>query len=445
MSNLGNNLLRNIRYWRFKRDLLWFGDKCYHMVNHSFNHTWNDWNLANQILPPLIQYRRNFLSSEELYSFSMAIWLHDIGHKGNERYGEAYQIRDNHGLISGEIILTNPENFNIYQLDNYYKGLKFPVGNMKKSLPQMIMEREIPERRMTIPEMIALLSIYHKSNTPITRTEANLLFSKNRLIPIDYFRNCDIKKDVITLQDICEKRLNRREAKKFVSLAVLFRLIDSLDISKNRVGDSTEEKIKKSVINWDKEYLIEKVNKEARLVADKLGKNNSAIKMLIYKTLGGDIVEKLNKNEKIDIENIKRIVGDEEELYNYLSCLFFAYFVSVQTGHFDLHSSVDKVEINLNKYRGIWNFIIDIYSNRKKEDLKKLEVKELGKPSQSIFERLIGKEENDLYGENSYFYSEISNSAEHLKEIFVPAFSLRLVLHLPSPDRSIIKDKKNFF
>ena len=66
------------------------------------------------MVPGIFKEKRHKL----LYAFSMAIWLHDIGHKGTHRYGEPHLIRETHGIISGEIILSLPESFEIENEDN---------------------------------------------------------------------------------------------------------------------------------------------------------------------------------------------------------------------------------------------------------------------------------------------------------------------------------------
>ena len=64
------------------KDFLWYGDKCYHMINHSYEHIIDNWKLTNQLFPVI---NKLSISDNDLYSFCMAMWLHDIGHKGNER------------------------------------------------------------------------------------------------------------------------------------------------------------------------------------------------------------------------------------------------------------------------------------------------------------------------------------------------------------------------
>jgi hypothetical protein len=134
------NLLGNIRYWTFKKDLLWFGDKCYHMIDHSFKHTLDDWKNMNKVLVPLLKEKLIDLDDKLLYSFCMAIWLHDIGHKGTDVHGEPHLIRDNHGYISGELILRYPELFRIIEKDDYYNHNSIDFS--KVSVLEMMFNRD---------------------------------------------------------------------------------------------------------------------------------------------------------------------------------------------------------------------------------------------------------------------------------------------------------------
>jgi len=59
---LQKSLLGNIRYWRYKKNYLSFGDKCFHMIDHSYDHIADDWEATNQLLVPLL--RTNLLQAE---------------------------------------------------------------------------------------------------------------------------------------------------------------------------------------------------------------------------------------------------------------------------------------------------------------------------------------------------------------------------------------------
>ena len=169
MSDFRRNLLGNIRYWNFKKHLLWFGDKCYHMVNHSFDHSLDNWKHMDMVLSDLIRIRGmdHILGHDEtyqkklLYSLLMAIWLHDIGHKGADLYGEPHLIRDNHGYISGLLILRYPHLFRILDDDNSYRDLPFKEFS---AIEAIYFRRK---EGLSVTEGIALFSMYHKSNTPM--------------------------------------------------------------------------------------------------------------------------------------------------------------------------------------------------------------------------------------------------------------------------------------
>ncbi len=299
-EELKKSLIGNIRYWNFKRNLLWFGDKCYHMVEHAFQHTKEDWEIANNILYPLFREKKLAISDEMLYSFLMAIWLHDIGHKGNKKYGEPHQIRDNHGYLSAELFLPKPFLFGIVRGDDFYRGYESTKPD-SGSLLEVMLNRVEKEKRLSIPEKIALFSIYHKGNCPITTSEYLTLVSKKKFIPFEYYQNRELHIDkIITLERIVEKLELEKDKDLIIPLAFLFRFIDSLDIRFSRVGDFTEEELKKKVIKNDKEYIYEKLIREAKLIAP-----TKAEELLYVSLLGKGVIDRIEAQENITLDELK--------------------------------------------------------------------------------------------------------------------------------------------
>ncbi len=404
------NLLGNIRYWHFKKNLLWFGDKCYHMIDHAFNHTLNDWNHLNQIIIPLLKRRgkdgffcdsdNKELSDELLYSFCMAIWLHDIGHKGTSHYGEPHLIRDNHGYIAGELILKYPEVFNIIGKDDYYK--KFDFSDV--SAVEAIYGRE--REKLTICEMIALFVMYHKSNTPIDEESYIKLRGSHRRIPVDYYKNKEPKpENVLTLEKILKKRAPEIKG-SFLKLAALFRFVDSIDIHTVRVGDITESKLKKIVIENDKEYQYRKLAREVKNISYHYTKTPTE-SALFVKSFYNDVIEKIENNELTSLPLSEELIREPEVLENYKALVDYAAFIALQPDHFDLHLSVKEMQF---KYIKEGHLLITLITDRDEKWLKEKKVRERGREEQSIYERLIG--------ENNYIFKEIEDVKRYLKDFF---------------------------
>lgn len=412
--DLRRNLIGNIRKWRFNKELLWFGDKCYHMINHSYEHSLNEWKLLNKLLYPIIKkegmIKKHFSCNENLYCLCMAVWLHDIGHSGNERYGAPYEIRDNHGIVSGEFILKYPDLLRIHidekgkkEIENQYKGIVFPFGPQRKPVTQIIMENVEKREELSMVEKIALLSIYHKSNSPISKDEYKDLINKDKTIPIDFFRNCDRKNDVITLDDILDnlnEKVKKDEKENFKKIVSIFRFVDALDIRQNRVGSEVEKEIKKCIIQQDKIYLFEKLKREIEsIIQSNSGekKIDSLTKMALMKIFYQDVKEKIKSGESVshlELQELAKYVSND--LDNYFMLANYASFISVQDGHFDFHSSIEDIEI---KPINDSSTEIIFKSSKELKDLagKKI-VRDPGeKEKQSVVERLIGTEDKDGY------------------------------------------------
>ena len=438
------NLVGNIRYWKFKRDLLWFGDKCYHMINHSYQHTLNDWNKLNEILVPLLWEKNNLFdfqkksereeisASEEeksrslekkkkeneewLYSLCMAVWLHDIGHKGNERYGEAYLIRDNHGYISAEYILKNPELFGIKEdgeNDKYYENIKFKPGDPGSAV-EILYKRIKEKKQLSNAEKIALICAYHKSNMPLTDEDYYKLKSDpNKIIPIDIFKNGERNADnIITLEKILNKVYNDDSVEKLLGLFALFRLIDGLDNHISRVGDESEKKLKSIVIENDRDYEISAIEKNVATLV-KLYCKTPAEKALFVQRYDEDLKREIKEGSVVNFKSLEKLFPNQEEFENYLLHAYYASFISIQPTHFDFHSSIEDLEIN---YLGNKKFKFVIKSSKDETKLKEMKVKERGREDTSVFDRLIGEKDcyvlKELNSEKKYLLKHWINGVE---------------------------------
>jgi hypothetical protein len=342
----------------------------------------------------------------------MAVWLHDIGHKGTDVHGEPHLIRDNHGYIAGELILRYPELFRIKEKDDYYNHNSIDFS--KVSILEMMFNRD-DRNDLSITEMIALFSIYHKSNSPVDWKEYKKLLRDKKSIPLEYYKGKEKKdENILTLEKILKKRVKDKDEfiKKFLRLTILFRFIDAIDIRRIRVGDVTEKALKTTLIENDKEYQFRKLEKEIeRLTRD----YPPAEQALFVKIFFQDIKEKIKSGEFIELGLPKELLKDPQELENYESLVDYASYISFQKTHFDLHSSVKEINFI---YKGNRSFEIVLITDKEKEKLEKSKVIERGKPIQSVYERLIG--------ENCYILSELRGAEDYLKDL-IKSVTIKLI------------------
>lgn len=454
--NLKRNLIGNIRYWRFKKDLLWFGDKCYHMINHSYNHAENDWRIANQILPPILdldylEIQGKPLSDEDIYSFCMAVWLHDIGHKGNEHYGEPHEIRDLHGIISGEIFMKQPGSYGIFGYKrSKVSPYRWATFGHSKTAPQLIRERlatleaagqmlQDKEKfsnyinKQTILEKISLLSIYHKSNSPLDEDDPKKFRQKGKRIPLDFYYDKNKETSSIHLKSISDLL----DDQNLLRLTALFRFVDGLDINQNRVGDNTEESVKKITIARDISYQMLKLRDEVERIRDTHLKDTGMGRRfftLFYERIIDDIQKDQYVSKKLKKEQRQFLdtIGMDLPLDNYAMLTEYIEFISVQEGHFGLHNSIEELEIEVlpphDDSKTTPRFLIKYISRKKADILKdkdKVTVKERGqKEGRTIRDHLLGEpEEKDgketgCRKNDGYVRRELNSVKEYLKDWF---------------------------
>lgn len=407
------NLVGNIRYWKQNRELLWSGNKCYLMVDHSFTHTENIWWIANDILPAIIERHEKEITPEDLYALYMAIWLHDIGHKGNERYGEPHEVRELHSLISAEIILKHPEHYGIFGYEKEdcspYRWVSF---RHPKTAPQLIRERiatlagqetSAEGRPAWILEKIALFCLYHSKRFPIDQKEA---VRKKRLFPVDSYEFCDRETDPIHLKSISDLTASDT----LLKLATVLRFIDGIDIRQNRVGDdNTEESIKRCNKERDVKQLFLKLALEVERLRDAYlkggGKERRFVK-LFYDEVRDQLETKYTITAELKTDRKRFVDGLDVDmpLDNYQMLLGYIVFVSGQDGHFKLHNAFHQIRIKpLTREEGkVLGFEIvyvsdkDIYYLADLREDEEIAIRDFEKGTKkSILGYLLGRQEED--------------------------------------------------
>lgn len=210
-NELRVRMLRAFRLWTAYPGILWHGEKTFHAADHTLEHSLGLWKMSNQLLGRNWDWvrmkRLDQYTPDLLFRFLMSIWLHDIGHKGNETYQMADEVRNRHAWLSGELVRRNPE---LYGL-----------------------------RRGDESEFISLLCAYHQSNAPFRRgTE-----------PKDTVRGLLQR----SLEDI-----EKDSGWQLMGWTALLRLLDAIEHSWRRVGDAKLREAKIVSIEMDSQYYAER-------------------------------------------------------------------------------------------------------------------------------------------------------------------------------------------
>lgn len=239
---LAVRLVEAYRTWTAYPGILWHGEKTYHAVEHTLEHHLGLWRLANDLLPnhwDRIQAGRKAwarrskqrpYTESDLFRFLMALWLHDIGCKGNERYQMADQVRHRHSWIGGDLIRRNPE---LYLLTRGEES-----------------------------EAVALLCEYHQSCAPFGN-----------------MRDCGEHVTGLFQQTLSDIEQNCRWP--LMEWAALLRLLDAMELNWKRVGIERLSEAKRIAIQIDRRYYLENAahNKESEEYAKWLGDQQNHMKL----------------------------------------------------------------------------------------------------------------------------------------------------------------------
>lgn len=235
-------------------------------------------------------------------------------------------------------------------------------------------------------------------------------------MPTDFFKERSRRKEIITLSDIVG------DSSSFLTLVALFRFIDGIDINKNRVGDYNERDHKAAVIGRDKKYQLKRIKKEVDIILHQLSGNkieSDVTRLSFRKQFYDEIVEKINRAEfAISPELLEYASENIEAFEDYFVTANYASFISVQDGHFDLHSSIKEVKIKHPDKTNPEEIEIHYYSDRTREYLQGMKiVRDLGeKDLKTIAHHIIGAEEANW--EDGYVLKELKAGGKWLKDLF---------------------------
>lgn len=273
-------LLGNIRSWTMEPKILFHGFSLPEMVDHEYRHTCGLWKMANNILGPFLERMHKVMSYEDRILLSLAIWLHDIGHRGDEHHFNPMEIRENHGAISESFILEYYDALGI----GWLKDLCNNCGLYCRNKPEGCFGDEICSLRK-----LGLMCRYHQSTTPLTGKKLKELIPKLKfpspycIIGMDDFENetkalydQQIKQwldrtkdfgwfgtDIRTLDEfVC------KEDQQLLKLTGMLRWLDAMHTHRDKVGSALEIKSFLSYLEMRKNFCDKRIN-EIDVLLDK--------------------------------------------------------------------------------------------------------------------------------------------------------------------------------
>lgn len=250
-KNYTHMVIQHITAWTNMPHVLWYGDKVPIMVEHGITHASNLWSLFNSLLS-VINDNKSFLlifgdnddcCKSNVLAFMLSLWLHDIGHKGNEDYQSGHDVRTYHGAISSSLIGARPDVYLPY----------FPHDKDNK-LADII-------------ERIQIYCRFHSSNGPLDVESFKKLREEGKLsepfelgsLPIVSLNQAQSIKLSVPLSIMKDSDTSINYAivpEEMRSSVALFRFLDALDIRANRVGDPYYLKVKQDSITREMECIF---------------------------------------------------------------------------------------------------------------------------------------------------------------------------------------------
>ena len=334
-DKLKNEIAGAVRYYTKNPDFLWLGDKCYFMVDHSFRHARNVWDLLNRYIFQFHELEPDEFGDDDIYSMMIAAWLHDIGHSGNEEYGQPHKIRKLHGIFSAFKYLSNMDEIislpvKSPNLIGHIDGVFSLMSSVLSSYKNMIESTNSDTVRAYQRQIgIILNCAYHQSSCPLHRDQ-KLYFDK---IPKPF----KVDNKPIYLSDHFKKQ--------FLKQVLILRMIDCIDFRSNRVGNIRKKIYRLSTIKTDLKYHLKMYNKKIE-----------GLKSILNEELFQKI--KINPSNVEDVGFVALIDQCDEELCRYFNTdwveelhtlLDYIKLLYQQNCFFRKHESIQDVDIILDR------------------------------------------------------------------------------------------------
>lgn len=279
-------LLGNIRTWTMAPKILFHGFALPEMVDHEFRHTLGLWKMANNILGPFLERMPDAMPYEDRVLLSLAIWLHDIGHRGDEHHFTPMEIRENHGAISESLILEHFDALGIDWLRDVcnckeHETFRCCCGiSNRNKITGCADGTELCALRK-----VGLMCRYHQSTAPLTENKLKELIPKLKMPSPYCIMGMDAFDHEVTddYNQQIEQWLNKTENIKWfgtdirtldefkgkdqlLKLTGMLRWLDALHTHSDKVGSVLEVKSFLSYLAMRKEYCKNRISEIDQLL-----------------------------------------------------------------------------------------------------------------------------------------------------------------------------------
>ena len=269
-------LFRSLRQWQMEPAILGHGQGVAEMIDHAHRHITRVWRLTDDLIGTLMENvgpRNIQLDCKDRMLLALGVWLHDIGHRGNEFTDDSAEIRITHAGISEYLLLRNPRAYGVGWLLDYCKKEE---GRRPHDHAHQVDEKPAEtaclQHRNSVGSCesnglngelcplrkVGLLCRHHQSNAPLTSDSLASLCKKGKF-PSPYSRYQDVRASGSSQTELeewmkqsthltgwigsgirflaqFETGTASRQPQMFMALAGVLRMMDGLQIHRARVG-----------------------------------------------------------------------------------------------------------------------------------------------------------------------------------------------------------------
>jgi hypothetical protein len=235
------------------------------MIDHAHRHIMALWELINDFVGTLLENggaNMEVLSIKRRVALAVAVWMHDVGHRGDEYVAGSMDIRASHAGISDRLLLRNPDAYRLgWLLEPDYlphgKCCGATDGRSERLECRNRTRCTVAREPLCLLREIGLLCRHHQSNAPLDLASLQNMASRGKepsvysLVPDSHDESIGSEKflrdmtnealpvpsprgvNVLTLRDF-----ETTNPVGFRCVAGLLRMLDAMQLHRSRVGTS---------------------------------------------------------------------------------------------------------------------------------------------------------------------------------------------------------------
>ena len=263
------HLYGSLRKWQVEPDILWHGQTLPEMIDHAHRHITALWRLVNDFVGTLIENGGaddSILDRRHRVALALAVWMHDVGHRGDQYIAGSMEIRKSHAGISEGLLLRNPDAYSLGWLLKPdwlpHSACSEPGDNngTKERMNCRIDDKcRGQDKSLCLLREVGLLCRHHQSNAPLDEHSVRWMAQNDKnpavytLVPDPHLEGVDNHVFLRSLTDhtrpVCPpgtlppgtrmrllSEYSLRDNEGTRCIAGLLRMLDALQVHRARVG-----------------------------------------------------------------------------------------------------------------------------------------------------------------------------------------------------------------